>query len=319
MDIYVYILPVFIVTGTIGNVLTMAVYYRKPQRSFSIGLYLFVYSIENTLILFLVYGSSWIAQVTPYPEAENLSDWGCRVAQYTYRMVMHCGIWILVSMTLDRYIYVCHPHRATDFCKVFTSKAALILIVIGVTVVSIHAMWTYELRDGHCLPLLQSLHYVIWNWFSASCLSFVPLLLLFVLDMLLVVGLCTRRSGTDNIGTDLTNTVLGLSLIYLILALPATIVNIIYYIMPGSSFANADFIQGLKHATSVSNFMSCGNQTVIFIVCVTFSSSFRLELKKLILCCRSKNDKTVSSELTLLTTIKDVHVEHLSNDNETRV
>lgn len=322
MDSYIYILPIFVIVGTIGNVLTLAVYSRETLRMFSVTLYLVAYSVENTLVLFLVYGGSWVSMVTPYPEVENLSDWGCRVWQYVHRMLMHYNIWILVAVTLDRYIYVCHRHRANNFCTKFISKAALILIGIGVTVVSIHAMWTYELRDGHCLPVMQSLHYVIWNWFSASCLTFVPLLLLILLDILLVVGLCTQSKQVpvcrkDEICSDLTITVLGLSLIYLTFALPATIVNIVYYILPRSSFADASFMHGLKWATYITNFMSCVNQCLLFVICVLFSASFRKELKNLLRCCPDSKEVDLDIDMPTTSTVQGACIEQCNNENET--
>ncbi|OWF48360.1 G-protein coupled receptor B0563.6 [Mizuhopecten yessoensis] len=322
MNISVYLLPTLIIMGTIGNILTMVVYFRKPMRSFSVGLYLAVYSADNTLILILIYGGSWLAKGTPYREAENLSDLGCRITQYVNRMVMHYGIWLLVVMTLDRYIYVCHPYKANNFCKVFMSKTALILIAIGVTLVSIHSTWTYEFSHGHCFPLLHNIYYVIWNWFSASCLTFLPLLILLILDILLVIGLCThshpnREPGTQRISVDLTNTVLGLSLTYLTLAFPATIINVIYYTMPMDRFTDMDFIEELKLATSISNFMNCVNQAFIFFVCVILSSSFRGSLRDIIVRCRQKNE-AVSNELTVLTAIKGIPIES-SKDTETLV
>ncbi|OWF41796.1 hypothetical protein KP79_PYT18039 [Mizuhopecten yessoensis] len=298
-----YILPTLVVIGTIGNILTVIVIKKTKLCEFSVGFYLYVYAIDNLLTLFVAYGLAWLSHIADIPEVENLSDWICRLWSFLYRMVMHSGIWFVTAALIDRYISVTHPDKAMAMCQVFMSKIAVLIILIGMVVISVHGMWTYELNySGVCHPNLDDLHYKIWRWTSALCYTFVPMCILFVLSLMLLCGMCTRHQNPrvtmrDTDPSDLVTLVLSLAIIFLVLSLPATIVNIVYTNLSREYLQDYEYMNKFGIVQHVTNGLTCGNPVVLFFVCVFFSPSFRQEIKHLCLRWRKSTRSTAANEM----------------------
>lgn len=317
-----YVLPILIVVGTIGNVLTIIVIKRTKLCEFSVGFYLYVYAIDNLLTIYVVYGLTWLSHVAEIPEVENVSDGICRLWSFIYRMIMHSGVWFVTAALIDRYISVAHPDKALGMCQVFMSKIAVLIILIGMVVISVHGMWSYELNyHGMCFPTEDDLHYKIWRWTSAMCYTFIPMVVLFVLSVLIVCGMCTRHQNPrvtmrDTDPSDLLTLVLSLAIIFLVLSLPATIVNIVITNLTKDFLMDGVYMNRFHIVQHITNGLTCGNPVVLFFVCVMFSPSFRQEFQQLFAGCR----KATRSRSTTTNEMKDAEaggtmmVESQSND-----
>ena len=116
----------------------------------SVFFFLQIYAVTNTLVLYVGCGVDWFSHITETTYIANFSDWLCRVWQFIYNVIIYAAGWIVVSMSIDRFIIVWHPRQAPYMCTVFMAKLVTIIILIGLVVVSIHAMWTYELTSHGC-------------------------------------------------------------------------------------------------------------------------------------------------------------------------
>ncbi|OWF48137.1 G-protein coupled receptor 183 [Mizuhopecten yessoensis] len=277
-EVLISFIPIIILIGTISNVLCILVFRRKKLRNQSIGFYLIAYAVINLMNLYLSYGMSWLSLVADMTHFENYTDWGCRIWEFVYRIVAYSGIWILVSALVDRYISICHPSIAERMCQVFMAKIALVLVFTGICVISVHAMWSYELMRGTCVPIQEDLLSVIWRWMSASCYVFIPLFTLLLLNLATTIEMCSlSRRRTSRVPTDLTYTVLVLSSVYLLLAVPATVVNIIDNSISVRHYDNDTLMYNLGIGRFISDLLSCLNPVIMFFICVLFSKTFRAE------------------------------------------
>ncbi|XP_069133276.1 atypical chemokine receptor 2-like [Argopecten irradians] len=297
-----YVLPTVVVVGTIGNLLTIVIIKKTKLREFSVGFYLYVYAIDNLLTIYMAYGLTWLSHIAGIPEVENLSNWVCRLWSFVYRMVMHSGIWFVTAALIDRYISIAHPDKAMMMCQVFMSKIAVLIIMIGMVFVSVHGMWSYELNlGGVCFPYLD-LHFKIWHWTSALCYAFIPMSVLILLSMVILCGMFTRHQNPrvtmrDTDPSDLVTLVLSLALTFLVLSLPATILNIIYMNLPYEYLLDHDFMNRFEIVQHVTDGMTCGNPAILFFVCVVFSSSFRQEMKHLLIGWRKRRRSAAVNEM----------------------
>ncbi|VDH93284.1 G protein-coupled receptor 139 [Mytilus galloprovincialis] len=282
-----YVPPVLIILGTFGNVCTLLVMRTRPFRHYPIGFYISAYALTSLLTLYLFLGSEWVALVAEKPSIDSQADWICRLWQFVSRVVTYSSIWFVVSMTIDRYITIWHRKKSSKICTLFMAKFATISIFIGLIVVSVHAMWTYELMDG-CFFFHNDddLHVVIWPWMSASCYSFIPLALIITFDILIFMGLGIRNvpDETDNEMTPmvLTHATLVLSMFYFLLVLPPTVINIVDQTYPPSWLQQPHFRLQLAKARVIGHYMAWTNTVIVFYICILFSQTFRKQANNML-------------------------------------
>ncbi|VDI54797.1 Hypothetical predicted protein [Mytilus galloprovincialis] len=294
-----YILPLFLLVGTFSNVSTLVIFCRGKQTRISVSIYVSAYCIGNLTTLFFLYGMHLLTTVSAFPELSNLNSSVCSILAFIHKMVQYSSVWFVVGMTIDRYIAVCHPSSALTMCTVFMAKVAVGIILIGLVVTSVHAMWVYDInhKTGICDMFtpennLQIVHLKIWNILSAAAYVYLPLIILLILNTLLTCGLCFQHSSSststqDNGSTEYTNAVVAISMLYFALVLPVTLHNIVM------------ISSGLQMTTDMYNtlvifdHMQRINLVNVFFVCLLFSRSFRQELHNIYRLIREKRKQTV--------------------------
>ena len=235
-------------------------------------------------MLNLILGIAWLCFVLEKPYIGAISDWGCRLWTFLSNVIIYCGIWFVVVLTIDRFIYLCYAHKATTYCTVFAAKAITLMVLIGLVVVSIHAMWTFELQPQGCFVSYaqDDLHIKIWPLWSATIYSYLPLTLLLFLNIVLSVSLCLkrhrqRRSQSVAYVDDFTITTLVLSSAFFLLTVPATVINVVDIYFP-MSWLSLDLIAEIELTKKITEILSSANQTLLGVILFIFSKAFREEL-----------------------------------------
>lgn len=280
-DTDVYLLPAIIIIGSLSNILTLIVFKKGKQQNLSVSYYLGVFSVTNLVHLFFNFGLHWLTMVSTGRSIETTSNLICPIWSFLYRIITFSGIWIVLAVTVDRYIAVCHPHHANTICSLFMAKVVIIVIYIGLIVISVHAMWTYHIIETNVTETIKDEkcnykpdnHVEIWMWYSGTCYIYIPSILLVFFDILLICGICIngRRSTVsrqESVATDLKYTILALSNLYLLLSGPATIVNTNDHLIVNNSEVVRHVVDRLVLGIPISP---------IF-VCVIFSRTFRQDM-----------------------------------------
>ncbi|CAG5123016.1 unnamed protein product [Candidula unifasciata] len=133
------ILPLVAVAGLVGNILTILVLWRREMHSTTI-LYLRGMVISDTGILI---GS--VITLTPLSCANYLQEEGSNYFKDVIYPVIHtpgyyimmalqqCNVWITVSVSVERYIAICHPFRAARLI----TRRKTIIVLISVIIISL--------------------------------------------------------------------------------------------------------------------------------------------------------------------------------------
>ncbi|CAF3355135.1 unnamed protein product [Rotaria socialis] len=123
--------PCLLVWGTIGNALCLRVLLSKKFLKNSTCQYLAVLAVID--ILFIVMRSSKhvykLFRVTPI---FNTSKWICRILTFFSSALAHMASWILVIVSIDRYLIVTSRYRrhSSSVNRVFCSTSILIAVVL---------------------------------------------------------------------------------------------------------------------------------------------------------------------------------------------
>ncbi|KAL8589988.1 hypothetical protein ACOMHN_007013 [Nucella lapillus] len=283
-DLSRFVTPVLIVFGNLSNLLTFVVLRRKTLGQHSVCFYLAMYALANILVLNLILGIAWLCVVLEKPYIGAMADWGCRLWTFVSNVIIYCGIWFVVVLSIDRVIYLCYTHKATTYCTLFAAKVITLIIMIMLIVVSIHAMWTFELQVQGCFVSSHSddLHIKIWPLWSATIYSYLPLTLLLFLIIVLSVSLCLkqhrqRRTESVSNSDDFTVTTLVVSLSFFLLTVPATVINVVDIYFPMSRLS-LDLIAEIELTKKITEILSTVNQTLLGVILLIFSRAFRREV-----------------------------------------
>lgn len=291
-----YVVPVLVVLGTIGNILILLTVRQRNMSNWSICFYLAAYAVVNIIILVPMSGFEWLCKMTGTKYVTELSDWTCKLWQFVMGVSIYSGIWFMYAMLVDQYIVIWLPHKAQSLCTIFMAKFATVIIVIGLVVVSIHAIWTYELFTNGCFvsQAPNDVLTLVWPWVSLSCYCIIPLVLIIIFIVIVIYGSFTKNtwkksSSNYQVPIDITFMTVALSIFYVLFVTPATILNIMEINMPTSWLHDPEFYKALEVALVVGDLLTFLNPTLSFVICVSFSSTFRSELQERVknLCCEN--------------------------------
>lgn len=195
-----YVPLILFVTGTVGNSLSFIVLTRRRMRQVSTYVYLAVLSVADTLVLVVGLLLLWVGQVTGR-DVRSLSQWSCRLITVLGYTVSDYSVWLIIAVTVERYIAVCHPLRAAFMCNHRTAIRVVLAIFVLVLGVNINFLWMTEVqlypRTGsagnppqqpHCTAAagLEFVVNQVWPWVDAIIYSFLPFAIILFLNTLII-------------------------------------------------------------------------------------------------------------------------------------
>lgn len=301
--IKVYSTPTFIIAGSIGNMTVAAILYRHQVTwQHSICFYMFVYALLNTLILNLVFGFDWLPFVGRMRHIMEVADWMCRVWQFIFGIITYFPAWIIVAMMVDRVIVPSSSLR--HMCTTFVAELVTVLIFIGLVVISIHAMWMYELMNGDCyIPEPPDFMSTVWPWIAATFYSYIPFVVLITLNILL----CLRWRHVVSYSVkqhQFTRATLLVSVSYILCSVPILLVNFIDRAQPSWLHAWHNFVRFLV-VQEVCQLLVCLHHAITFIIYFSTISLFRRSLKCHKDTTRQPRDSVTDLEMRALDTTEN--------------
>lgn len=311
-----YALPVIIIMGTIGNVLSFFVLVRCQMRNTSVYFYLLALAVADTSMLYVSAFKTWIRAVFGY-ELLHESDGACKVVTFLFLFWLHLSAWLIVFVTVDRFVVVWFPFKASSVCTVTRSRIATVALVMTIIVYNSHVFWTYHLfydpykRMLVCGPQ-STMRFMFreFEYLKLASYSLIPFAIILVLNVAIITRLHWRpfllrgRSGDTTStfsGTSRTESatygrqakvtymLAAVSLAWLVLTLPYA-VHALVFILSGS-----DPWRGMFRAVSFL-LMYTNHAINFYIYCIT-GKKFRRELEDLSksACSRMRNSTNGST------------------------
>ncbi|KAF1766210.1 hypothetical protein GCK72_006166 [Caenorhabditis remanei] len=148
-------LPVIFV-GLLGNFASFLVYRTAPMRKSTVGTLLLILSLIDILLLILitpifvlVFLPLWEDQWQKYSFHMSFFAYSTRYVYPLCMMTKSCSLYLMVLITIERWIAVCRPLQAKVLCTNRNTLKAGIFIIIFSIVFNAPRFFDYKIGDGY--------------------------------------------------------------------------------------------------------------------------------------------------------------------------
>ncbi len=210
-----YAPPCILAVGTLGNLVSLLVWSRTySQSSVSTYLYLAVLAVSDMLVLLLGLFKDWMYAWAGY-NLSSISQWACKLFTLAGYLSTDYSVWLIIAVTAERYIAVCHPLKTTSILRYLRPPWVLLLLLLLLLAINSHLLLTADLyvvsynytdpctnitwydkqticgaSSGHEQLILQ-----IWPYVDLCLYSFLPFLVIIVLNSLIIRTVLTAATN----------------------------------------------------------------------------------------------------------------------------
>ena len=281
--------------GLLGNILSIIVLSNKRMSS-TTSLYLMALAVFDSLVLvslILFMALPSIYYFTGKLESYNrFYPYLHPFAYPTALTAQTCSIYITVGFTVERYIAVCHPLKATKMCTMSRARKSLLLIFACSLTYNIPRMLEYQ--TVHKTDPLTNETYVMYTktnlghnktfchiyfiYMNMIVMLIVPFTVLAVLNTLLIravkhseraQGKVSHRTCRDN---NLTVMLISVVIVFLICQVPSIVDNILMATLPEKTLNSPPLVK----LTCICSLMVITNSAVNFYLYCMFGHKFRM-------------------------------------------
>lgn len=128
----------WIIFGTVGNLLSLAVLLRHKMRIHSTFTYLTVLSVCDTLVLYFGLMRDYL--VHKY-DVDVQGAWLCKVHVFAFYFVLHMASWLLVAVNIDRLIAASFLSLSKKWCT--PHMALKVSFIIALVLISLNAHFLF--------------------------------------------------------------------------------------------------------------------------------------------------------------------------------
>lgn len=200
-----YLTPIIIVVGIIGNTLSLSVFSFTHLQRLSSSLYLSTLSVADIVFL--------LALLVIWLERVNCTlfsrDGWCQGVLYATKVSGFLAPWNVVSFTGERYITVYHPLHKDKLCTKQKARIVVLLLSLFSLAFYTYNVWTYDVVrfDGmkpFCAPLPHHQYLItVMNSLDTvfSCLA--PSVLIVALNVRIIRKIHHYQSQTYDVQTSI--------------------------------------------------------------------------------------------------------------------
>ena len=318
-----YIPPFLLIIGTIGNVLSFCVLLRKAMRRTSTYNYLAVLSFTDMLVLYVGLLRLWVGELTGV-DIRDESDWSCKIISMAGYTVSVYSVWLLIAVTVERYIVTVHSLRAPTMCTQGRAVKTIGLILLILLSVNLHFLWTTQIQskkqqEPRCNGAegYEQLVERIWPWIDACLYCILPFVIICILNCLIVhkvvlsrrmrrllpgssmsgstnnnggTGSGNNRSANNESSARVTIMLLTISFTFLVCTLPMN-VTLVHRAILGFDTMSLKEVSQYQLSRTVSELLMYTNHSINFYLYLLTGQKFRQQLISMVCVCSNGKSK----------------------------
>ena len=316
-----------IIVGCIGNVLSFLIMRGRSMRSTSAGVYFAAIAIADTGTLLTGQIPAVVYYLNNF-DIPSSHEWACKWFFFLLFSLGDVAVWLMVAVTVDRFIAVCLPLKRKVLCTPTRALASCLGLAGTAVVKNLHLFWTrgaqdVEQPDGTLVTIqcgwpradYEYFGKYIRPWIAFSLYAFIPIASLIVLNSAIAValwrfskvkpGMASSTGGPENSGQQrkaaaerrktiqLTWMLLTVSVSFLVLVIPSITVLVAkpYVARTSEQLASYAIVEAIADTLVYIN-----HSSNFFLYCLS-GPGFRKEAKLLL--CRGWFKNQVSAVTSL--------------------
>ena len=210
--VYVYLTPIVLIIGILGNSLSLNVFLSKNMRGMSASAYLAALSASDLSTLIFYVTVEWLRRgiVYIYPETQMAFleyNGFCQILMYLSYVSRFLSSWLVVAFTVERYIGVCHPLRRRHICTRSSTRRIIAAICLSACILVLYKpilSGVYHSADGtqYCTSdkHFGFTSFVLDSTFAVT-ITLIPFVIITVLNILIVRTLFRTNRRHNNCAT----------------------------------------------------------------------------------------------------------------------
>lgn len=285
----VYYTPLLVILGTIGNLVSVFVFYSSKLRLQSTSQYLSALALSDTVFLFQLL-PPWLnaLQITGLFHRPGF----CQVFVYISYVTCCLSAWLVVAFTVERFVAVLYPLRRNAVCTVARARHVIGAIAAAALLLNLPVLrFAIPTRNDCNIDYNYLEHAARFNLIDTAVSFTVPLAVIIVLNSWIMVGVwrlerarhqlikaeapggrrVARVVGCPRSQQRVTRMLLIVSTVFVVLNLPAYTMRILAYAL---HLVSADFCPPRARLDPAGAVLRCEfSATRIFILYVLFCSA----------------------------------------------
>ena len=141
-----YWMPILVPIGLVGNTSSFLVMIKPNNRKMSI--YMAAISINDNIMMFLAF-HNWMSS-TGYSIMSSIE---CRFPSFFIAVIWHNGTYQVLAMTIDKYIAIKWPHKASIYSTPERARKTSIVTIICIFIYNIPHLFLSKRFGNDCLGL----------------------------------------------------------------------------------------------------------------------------------------------------------------------
>ncbi|XP_045208409.1 probable G-protein coupled receptor 139 isoform X2 [Mercenaria mercenaria] len=304
--------PILCILGMTGNIMSIIVMSQKQMRS-STNTYLFALAVSDLIKLFVdfLYFMVILLNQIDTSTGNKAYVFLYPYAHYVFNASLCVSAWLIVSVAVERYVYVCHPTKVKFYCNIYKARTISFSVFIIMSVLAIPYAMRYRTiqkvnnetgvteYDVIVSQLWQNQLFTdIYTWFQNLMRSIIPLVILIILNTCIMYGLrrCrVLRSKTPK-KHRITTMLITVILVFLICITPDTIMSTFF----GLGYSEENYLaRGIREITDLLLLI---NSAANFVIYCIFNTIFWCQFRRLFCytCIRRNPGITDERNLSLL-------------------
>ncbi|XP_041379481.1 probable G-protein coupled receptor 139 [Gigantopelta aegis] len=287
---------VIAIIGTIGNILQFIMMSDSKLSPLSYSVYLKLLTVSDSLVLSdaLALQTEYYFKLTKVPD---INDVLCKIVTSYEDFIMLLSPWLVVGLTLDKFVCVCFPLIRGRFC---TKKKAIVVcscLIGGTILLSLPSLGLMEMGNYGCIPSDLLLYYSMFLRLVMS--SLLPCVIILLLNIAIISRIrrsnefrntFTRHTKTSTRDNS-TRPLMLVSVLAFVTLLPISAsqsISQLFYLLEADTKPGL-IIFGLRPAFHIIFLLNFGQN---FFILMASSRNYRQIMKRKLVCLSEKVERT---------------------------
>ena len=296
--------PLLCVVGVVGNSLSFCVFWHPDMRGYSTNVYLSSMAVSDLLKLLndLLYSAIVLIGKADDQLMQKLMSEVYPATHYVFNVAVLVTSWLTVSVAVERFIYVCRPTRANQWCKVPRARLVCSAVFFIMIILAIPSSLRYEAKtipgdfsNETCFAIVltefgKNKDFMDpWSWTQNLARGVIPVFILSYLNLRIILEL--RRERVHGRRFEARNKIARMLIVLVFMFLVCVTPDAIMSTVFGKGYGDEDYLT--KGVREITDTLLAVNSAFNFFFYLSMSEKFRETFTRMYCrrdtcCCRVK-------------------------------